>query len=92
MTRFKDDVFNAAVCKRRLVKPPGTAAVLIGAFCGTSVVVESQAVTATINVEDAGIPSATLILPRRLNATPEDGFKIALIAPVDEQSAGEEIA
>ena len=24
MTRFKEDVFKAAVCKRRLVKPPGT--------------------------------------------------------------------
>ena len=55
-------------------------------------VVESQAVTATINVEDAGIPSATLILPRRLRATPEDGFKIALTVPVDVQSVGEEIA
>ena len=55
-------------------------------------VVESQAVTATINVEDAGIPSATLILPRRLRATPDVGFKMALIAPVDEQSVGEEIA
>jgi len=55
------------------------------------VVVLSQAVTATINAADDGIPKATLKLPRRLNATPDVGFKTESTTPVAEQSVGEEI-
>jgi hypothetical protein len=55
------------------------------------VVVLSQAVTATINVADDGIPKATLRLPRRLNATPEVGFKTESTTPAAEQRLGEEI-
>ena len=54
-------------------------------------VVLSQAVTATINVADDGIPKATLRLPRRLNATPEVGFKTESTTPAAEQRLGEEI-
>jgi hypothetical protein len=55
------------------------------------VVVLSQAVTATINAADDGIPKATLKLPRRLNATPDVGFKTESTTPAAEQSVGEEI-
>ena len=92
MTRLSEEVFNAAVCRRRPEIPPGTTAVLIGAFCATSVVLESQAVTATINVAEDGIPKATLKFPRRLNATPEVGFKIDSTTPAAEQRVGDEIA
>ena len=54
-------------------------------------VVLSQAVTATMNAEEDGIPKATLKLPRRLNATPDVGFKIESITPVAEQRLGDEI-
>ena len=93
MTRLSEDVFNAAVCRRRRPEiPPGTTAVLIGAFCATSVVFESHAVTATINVAEEGIPKATLKFPRRLNATPEVGFKTDSTTPAAEQRVGDEIA
>jgi hypothetical protein len=55
------------------------------------VVVLSQAVIATINAADDGIPKATLKLPRRLNATPDVGFKTESTTPVAEQREGEEI-
>jgi hypothetical protein len=55
------------------------------------VVVLSQAVTATINAADDGMPKATLKLPLRLNATPEVGFKTESTTPAAEQRVGEEI-
>jgi hypothetical protein len=55
------------------------------------VVVLSQAVTATINAADDGMPKATLKLPLRLNATPDVGFKTESTTPAAEQRVGEEI-
>ena len=54
-------------------------------------VVLSQAVTATINAADDGMPKATLKLPLRLNATPDVGFKTESTTPAAEQRVGEEI-
>ena len=54
-------------------------------------VVLSQAVTATMNAADDGMPKATLKLPLRLNATPDVGFKTESTTPAAEQRVGEEI-